>query len=334
MLQTLTLDQMRTFVAVAEAGSFRAAAVRVSRVQSAVSHAIANLETELGVALFDRTGHRPALTVEGRALLEDARAILLRVDRLRARSQGFSEGVEIVLSLVADGLFPIGRLTAALKRMHEQFPSVSVSLAIEPLGAPLQALQEHRADLAIIVGEEFRVPEVELEVLATLPMLAVVAADHPLAAKADHVAVADLAAHLQIVLEDPSALTRGRDIGVLSPETWRVRSQAAKHALMRVSAGAVSLFGKSAAISIGGVSCASMPRRWGTTAQPRSPPFWRGAATKRSGRPRAPFAIPSDRGQPRIKAPAGRAARLSGSFDIVKLWHSTPSGNCSPTGHS
>jgi DNA-binding transcriptional LysR family regulator len=237
MLQTLTLDQMRTFVAVAEAGSFRAAAARVSRVQSAVSHAIANLETELGVALFDRTGHRPALTVEGRALLEDARAILLRVDRLRARSRGFSEGVEIVLSLVADGLFPIDRLTTALKRMHEQFPSVSVRLAIEPLGAPLSALQEHRADLAIIVGEEFRVPEVELEVLARVPMLAVVTADHPLAAQADHVAVADLASHLQVVLEDPTALTRGRDIGVLSPETWRVRSQAAKHALILAGVG-------------------------------------------------------------------------------------------------
>ena len=237
MLQAVTLDQMRTFVAVAEAGSFRAAAARVSRVQSAVSHAIANLEAELGVALFDRTGHRPALTVEGRALLEDARAILLRVDCLRARSRGFSEGIEIALSLVADGLFPIDRLTTVLKRMHERFPSVSIRLAIEPLGAPLSALQEHRADLAIIVGEEFRDPQVELEALATVPMFAVVAADHPLAARAGQVAVADLADHLQIVVEDPTALTKGRDIGVLSPETWRVHSQAAKHALIMAGIG-------------------------------------------------------------------------------------------------
>jgi DNA-binding transcriptional LysR family regulator len=237
MLQALTLDQLRTFVAVAEAGSFRAAAVRVSRVQSAVSHAIANLEAELGVALFDRSGHRPALTVEGRALLEDARAVLLRVDRLKARSRDFSEGVEIVLSLVSDGLFPIDRLTTALKQMHERFPSVSIRLAIEPLGAPLAALQESRADLAIIVGEEFRDPQVELEALATVPMFAVVAADHPLAARAGHLAVADLADHLQIVLADPTHLTKGRDIGVLSPATWRVHSQAAKQALIMAGVG-------------------------------------------------------------------------------------------------
>ena len=58
MLDALTLDQMRTFVAVAEAGSFRAAAGRLSRIQSAVSHAIASLEVQLGVTLFDRSGRR------------------------------------------------------------------------------------------------------------------------------------------------------------------------------------------------------------------------------------------------------------------------------------
>lgn len=56
MLDALTLDQMRIFVAIAETGSFRAAAARLSRVQSALSHAVANLEAELGVSLFDRSG--------------------------------------------------------------------------------------------------------------------------------------------------------------------------------------------------------------------------------------------------------------------------------------
>ncbi len=93
MLDALTLDQMRIFVAIAEAGSFRAAASRLSRVQSAVSHAVANLEAELGVSLFDRSGHRPVLTPAGRSLLSDARAILLKTDTMRARARGLGEGV-------------------------------------------------------------------------------------------------------------------------------------------------------------------------------------------------------------------------------------------------
>jgi DNA-binding transcriptional LysR family regulator len=237
MSQALKLDRLRTFVAIAEAGSFRAAARRLSRVQSAISYAIAGLEAELGVALFDRAGHRPALTGEGRALLEDARAILLRVDRMHARAQGLNEGVELSLSLVADPIFPVDRLAAVLKKAGERFPTLRLRLAIEALGAPLTALHARRADLSIVVGEEFRHPSVELEALTTVSMCAVAAARHPLAARAGRIGVADLAEHLQIVLEDPSAWTEGRDLGVISPETWTVQGQTAKHALILAGTG-------------------------------------------------------------------------------------------------
>jgi Bacterial regulatory helix-turn-helix protein, lysR family len=116
MLDALTLDQLRIFVAVAEAGSFRAGAKRLSRVQSAVSHAIGNLEAELGVTLFDRSSHRPTLTSDGRALLADGRAILLKVDLMRARARGLGEGVELRLSVVVDTWFPIATVGEALYR--------------------------------------------------------------------------------------------------------------------------------------------------------------------------------------------------------------------------
>lgn len=106
MIDALTLDQMRSFVAVVDSGSFRAAAARLSRVQSGVSVAIANLETQLGVLLFDRSGHRPVLTAEGQALLANARDILLRVDAMRARARGMGEGVELELAISVDTLFP------------------------------------------------------------------------------------------------------------------------------------------------------------------------------------------------------------------------------------
>jgi DNA-binding MarR family transcriptional regulator len=72
MLDALTLDQMRIFAAVAETGSFSAAARRLGRVQSAVSQSIAGLEDQLGVALFDRSGKTPKLTPGGTAILARA----------------------------------------------------------------------------------------------------------------------------------------------------------------------------------------------------------------------------------------------------------------------
>jgi len=240
MLDPLTLDQMRAFVAVVESGSFRAAARRLTRVQSAVSHAVANLEAALGVALFDRSERRPRLTAEGRALLAEARAILLKVDALRARARGLGEGIEVDLSIVIDTLFPMATVAAALRSMREAYPAVGMRVVSAPLGAPFAALRERRCTLAITVGREFRDPHIELEALSALSFVAVVAAGHPLAARVSEehgIATAELADHLQIVLEDPSPLSEGRDFGVLSPETWRVGGQDTKHALILAGLG-------------------------------------------------------------------------------------------------
>lgn len=240
MLDALTLDQMRILVAVADAGSFRGGAARLSRAQSAVSHAIATLETELGVMLFDRASHRPALTPEGQALLADARAVLLKVDFMRARARGLGEGVELALSLVVDTWFPIATVGAARGDLREAYPSVRVRLATAPLGGPIQALREGRCLLAITVSEDFRDPQIELEALSRIQVIPVAASSHPLAERATApmaLNTAELAEHLQILLEDPTELSAGREFGLLSPETWRVNQQATKHALIRAGLG-------------------------------------------------------------------------------------------------
>src|SRR5690606_8448518 len=75
MLDAVTLDQLRTFIAAAEEGSFSAAGRALRRAQSVVSQTLANLELQLGVRLFDRSGRYPRLTDAGRLLLVEARAV-------------------------------------------------------------------------------------------------------------------------------------------------------------------------------------------------------------------------------------------------------------------
>lgn len=77
MLPNPTLDQLQVFLTVAETGSFSAASRALNRAQSVVSYTIANLEAQLEVPLFERSGARqPKLTEAGKAMLEDARRIL------------------------------------------------------------------------------------------------------------------------------------------------------------------------------------------------------------------------------------------------------------------
>jgi DNA-binding transcriptional LysR family regulator len=232
MLDGLTLDQMRVFVAVAEAGSFRGAAARLARVQSAVSHAIGNLEAQLEVALFDRSGRHPRLSPEGAVLLADIRALLMKVDAVRARARGLGEGVELDITVALDPQFPLPLVARALHELCDSFPTVAFRLLTTPLGASVLALREGRCALAITAAD-IPDPGIELEMLTTVSRAAVVAPSHPLAGRIGGTLVATaLADHIQIVAEDPSTLTEGRDFGVLSPVTWRVSDNATKLALI------------------------------------------------------------------------------------------------------
>ncbi|WP_099064197.1 LysR family transcriptional regulator [Serratia sp. BW106] len=65
MLETVSLDQLRTFIAAATEGSFSAAGRKLRRSQSVVSHTISNLEHQVGVKLFVRESRYPTLTSEG-----------------------------------------------------------------------------------------------------------------------------------------------------------------------------------------------------------------------------------------------------------------------------
>src|SRR5579862_8388002 len=95
----LTLDQLRLFLAVVDAGGFSAAARSLGRAQSAVSYGVANLERQLGISLFDRSGRKPALTQAGVELAAEARAVCVQVDHLRARAHGIAQGVEPRLAI-------------------------------------------------------------------------------------------------------------------------------------------------------------------------------------------------------------------------------------------
>ena len=231
MLDALTLDQMRTFVAVAEQGSFRAGAAQLLRAQSAISHAIANLEDQLQLKLFDRSGHKPTLTVEGRALLADIQAILVKVDAMRARAQSLGEGLELSLTLALDPLVSVRMVSEALFHLREIYPTVSLRIVAAPLGAAQHAVINRECALAITTAEQ-RDPTVERHALGPFPpFVAVCAPDHPLS-RNRRSSAEDLADHLQIVVEDPSPMTDEQTFRVCSTHTWRVTDLATKRGLI------------------------------------------------------------------------------------------------------
>src|SRR5690349_12840261 len=126
MLDTVTLDQLRTLRLVATEGSFSGAARKSKRVQSAVSQAMANLERALGVTLWDRSTRVPRLTEAGRAVLEASERVMAEVDALGSLSRTLAGGTEASVGLVLDSLFPVDALVALGREFEARYPLVEL----------------------------------------------------------------------------------------------------------------------------------------------------------------------------------------------------------------
>jgi DNA-binding transcriptional LysR family regulator len=237
MLDAMSMDQLRTFIAAADEGSFSAAGRKLHRAQSVVSTTLANLEQQVGFALFERTGRYPQLTEAGRALLEQAREAANSMDAFKAKARTLAEGLEPELAVAVDVMFPIETLTAAVQAFHQAFPATPLRLYVEALGAVVQPLLDGNCRVAIIGS----LPEIPAgcasEFLLSVAAVAVVAPGHALTLARQPIAQAETARHVQLVLTDRSTLTAGRNFGVMSSQTWRLADLGAKHAFLRAGLG-------------------------------------------------------------------------------------------------
>jgi DNA-binding transcriptional LysR family regulator len=232
MLDGVSLDQLRIFVASADEGSFSAAARRLRRTQSAVSESIANLEAQLAVTLFDRSARYPQLTTQGGVLLADARTVVGAVDCMKARAKGIAGGLEPELAAVIDVFFPITTIADVSHEFRREFPVTPLRLYVEALGATVQPVIDGRASFGL-VGSLPTLPDGLLaERITSVEFVMVAAAQHPLAERQGLIPREELARHVQLVLTDRSHLSTGREFGVMSPSTWRLADLFAKHAFL------------------------------------------------------------------------------------------------------
>lgn len=232
-----TFEQLRVFLAVAESGSFAGAARKLNRAVSVVSYGIANLETQLGLVLFERSGTRkPKLTAAGRAVLAEARALAQGLDGLRAKVKGLLDGLEAEVDMAVDVMLPADRLGKVLRTFARTYPTVSLRLHVEALGAVTAMVLDRKAVLGISGPLAAGVEGIEWVSAGSVPMVPVAAPDHPLG-RMEKIPPGEGRKHVQLVLTDRSRFTEGRDYSVLSPRTWRLADLGAKHALLREGIG-------------------------------------------------------------------------------------------------
>ena len=177
------LQQLQAFVAVAERGSFRAAAEQIHLSAPALSRRIDKLETILGARLFNRTTRAVELTPMGRVFLERARAAL---DDLEFAILGISDIAASSSGRVTVACVPsaaIHFLPSVLGAFTEQYPLIRVRVIDEAAGQVLASVISGESDFGISFLDR-QVPGVDFEPIHTDPFVLAMRRDHRLAGRA------------------------------------------------------------------------------------------------------------------------------------------------------
>jgi DNA-binding transcriptional LysR family regulator len=177
------LRQLEYVVAVAEELHFGRAAARLHVTQQSVSEQIRRLERELGAALFTRTSRRVALTTVGETFVPEARRVVAAAGHARdvGRRAALGDTHQLRIGYAED----IGPRLIQLAARHLRIRAPSVRIAPQPMTTPdqLAALAEHRLDIAFGWTPDLT-PDLSALLVAREPLVAALAADHPLAAEA------------------------------------------------------------------------------------------------------------------------------------------------------
>ncbi len=210
----ISLDAVEAIEAIAQHGSFSAAARHLHKAQSAVSYLVRQLEDRLGVDVFDRSGHRAVFTPAGVALLDEGRFLLSRARRIESLAEQFRQDWEPRLQVVVDGALPTRPVMVALKTLGDEAVPTHVQVRTEFLAGVPRRFEADGADLMLTLSWD---PS-DLLLAHPLPdeeLVLVAAATHAVHAHQGPHDLLSLQQHLEVSVHDSSDATRGRDTNTI-----------------------------------------------------------------------------------------------------------------------
>lgn len=152
-------EVLQAFVQAATQGSFSAAARKLGKSQSTVSAAVASLEIDLDVVLFDRSSRKPTLTPAGHVLLQRAEQVLEASSRLELAASQLSQGLEPKVTIAMSDTYQSERFELALKAFERRYPDLELEWLIAECEDLIALVQSGRAQIALIEAQEVYPPD-------------------------------------------------------------------------------------------------------------------------------------------------------------------------------
>ena len=205
----LTPDTLSLVQAVAEQGSFAAAARQLGLVPSAVTYRIRQLEDALDVLLFDRSSRQAQLTAAGGELLSAGQQLLQDIDAMANRVKRVATGWEAEFTIAVDTSLSGTTVMELSDAFYALEPTTRLRLREEALAGTLEAVTSGRADLALgVVVEPGTTAGISSHELGDLLFVYAVSPNHPLSQVAEPIGDDVLIKHRGVAVSD-SAQQRG-----------------------------------------------------------------------------------------------------------------------------
>lgn len=235
----LSLESLALLDAIERQGSFAAAAQALHRVPSAVTYGVQKLEQDLGVALFDRSGHRAVPTEAGAELLREGRHLLRAAQELEARVKRVATGFETELRIALSDMIPAERFYPLAEAFYREGFGTRLRLSAEVYGGSWDALAGGRADLTLgAPGEAPSGGGYTVLAMGTIQFVFAMAPTHPLAAYPEPLASHDILQFRAVSAADSSRSLPPRTSGLLSgQDVFTVPDMLAKIAAQRAGLG-------------------------------------------------------------------------------------------------
>ncbi|USD43626.1 LysR family transcriptional regulator [Vibrio sp. SCSIO 43135] len=233
----ISYEQIRAFVAVAETGSFSAAARQLNKHRTTLGQVISNLEIEINMTLFDRSGKYPTLTEQGQGLFRFAKNLNDSSTAFESLCQSMESGVESDVTIYHTDLMPVELIKSTMQSVRSEFPNVNVNWLHRSVEEVKTGLHSGDADMGIVLVDARSQGASPRDYVHLMSMPFTLVASPEFVAEHDvHYGVKELKAKRQLLLEDYYYADVDRTMRV-SPMIQRIENMSVFLELLKMGEG-------------------------------------------------------------------------------------------------